>query len=87
MDVVPVGLAWQSAMDERPELNLYIGDGIHPNIHGTYLTVCVVYVTIFGVSPIRLTYLPSEDPGVNDDEGAFLQRIAWETVQDYQAQP
>jgi hypothetical protein len=61
-------------------------DRIHPNIHGTYLTALTIYAAVFGKSPIGLTYLPSNYPGVTEEEGAFLQRIAWETVQEYQAQ-
>ena len=87
LDVAPVGFAWQSAMEERPELDMYDSDEIHPSIHGTYLTVNVMYATIFGESPIGLTYLPTEDSGVvTEEEATFLQRIAWETVQEYQAQ-
>ena len=113
-DVAPVGLAWQQAIDERPELTLAGPDGIHPSIHGTYLATNVVYVTIFGQSPNSTAYLPAapshdctteeedkeaHDPAldayfagrvsgcVTEEEAAFLQRIAWETVQAYRAQP
>jgi len=97
--VAPVGLAWQKAIDERPDLNLY-ADGLHPNIQGTYLTTCVFYATIFGKSPVGLTYYPADMiAGIDDqkvrwdewqklteDEMAFLQQIAWDTVVDYQNQ-
>ena len=100
--VAPAGLAWQRALQERPDLNLYDEDLIHPSIHGTYLTICVLYATIFGQSPIGLSYLPVDMLGDDDydallfmrkkwqmteEEAAFLQRIAWETVVDYQKQP
>lgn len=94
VDVAPVGLAWQRAQQERPELDMYDNDQEHPSIHGTYLAVNVVYATIFGKSPVGLTYLPSKMTffrdgtlrGMTADEAEFLQRIAWETVQDYQTQ-
>ena len=86
-DVAPVGLAWQRAMEERPELDLYYLDGDHPSIHGTYLAINVVYATVFGKSPIGLAYQPTRGRvGVTEEEAAFLRRIAWETVQEYQAQ-
>jgi len=98
--VAPAGLAWQRALQERPDLNLYDDDLIHPSIHGTYLTICVLYATIFGQSPIGVSYrpvdmLPEDDLlfstrekwQMTDEEAAFLQRIAWETVADYQEQP
>ena len=86
IEVAPVGLAWQRAMEERPDLDMYDLDREHPSIYGTYLAVNVVYATVFGESPIGLAYLPSESGGVTEEEAAFLQRIAWETVQEYQAQ-
>lgn len=84
VDVAPAGLAWKHAMEERPDLDLYSSDKTHPSIHGSYLVVNVLYGTIFGESPIGLSYLPSMSPGVTEDEAAFLQRVAWETVQEYQ---
>ena len=96
VDVAPVGLAWQQAMKERPELDMYSSDGEHPSIYGSYLAVNVVYATVFGESPVGLAYRPPEKiyplsnggytQGVTDEDAAFLQRIAWETVQEYQAQ-
>ena len=86
IEVAPAGLAWQRAIDERPDLDMYDADRVHPSIHGIYLSVNVLFATIFGESPSGLTYLPDEAGGVTDEEAAFLQRIAWETVQEYQAQ-
>ena len=86
VDVAPVGLAWQRAMEERPDLDMYGSDREHPSIYGTYLAINVVYATVFEKSPIGLAYLPSEGGGMTEEEAAFLQRIAWETIQEYQAQ-
>jgi hypothetical protein len=84
VDVAPVGLAWQRAMEERPALDMYDADREHPSICGTYLAVNVVYATVFGRNPVGLAYLPSEGGGVTAEEAAFLQRVAWETVQEVQ---
>ena len=96
IDVAPVGLAFQRVKKERPDLDMLRIDGEHPNIYGTYLATNVVYATVFGESPIGLPYLPPEDifyvwsdgdrRGITKEEAAFLQRIAWETVQGYRAQ-
>jgi hypothetical protein len=47
-----------------------------------YLATCVVYATIYGRSPSGSTYTPA---GVTAEEAAFLQKIAWQTVQEYKA--
>ncbi len=86
VDVAPVGLALQRAMEERPELDMYDLDRVHTSIHGTYLATNVIYATIFAKSPVGLTYLPSKNWSVTAEEAAFLQRIAWETVLEYQVQ-
>jgi hypothetical protein len=83
--VAPVALAWRNALQQRPDLRLY-ADTEHPTIHGTYLGVCVVYATVLGKSPEGLDYWPQED-GVTEDDAAFLQQIAWETVREYEEEP
>jgi len=92
LHVAPVPLAWIRITNERPDFNLYDEDDpfesylegkAHPNIQGTYLGACILYATLFGVSPEGLSYLP---PRMTQDEADFLQRIAWETVQEYLAE-
>jgi|GEM_PF-341613 len=79
--VAPVGLAWQKALENDPEIDLYVKDGSHPTVQGTYLAACVFYTTIWHKSPEGIQY------GVeflnSFDERLFLQRIAWETVLEY----
>lgn len=81
-DLAPVGIAWQRAGEEQPELDLYGPDGIHGNIHGTYLAANVVYATVYGETA-SLTYVPE---GISEEEASFLRRIAWETVEEYSQQ-
>jgi hypothetical protein len=80
VDVAPVGLAWQRAMQERGSLNLYAADREHPSVAGTYLTTAVVYATVFGKDPTPLAYVPG---GISADDAAFLRRVAWATVGEY----
>ncbi len=80
--VAPVGLAWQAAVAERPELAMYDTDAEHPSMHGTYLAAATILATIYGQDLRDATYLPD---GVTEDEGAFLRLIAWETVNEYSA--
>jgi hypothetical protein len=96
VEVAPVGLAWQRAMEERPEVDLYNAGGTFPSIYGTYLAANVVYATVLGKDPSGLAYLPAEGiyplsngetvSGITEEEAAFLRRIAWETIQEYQVQ-
>jgi hypothetical protein len=99
--VAPAGLAWQRAAKERPDMELYAGDGIHFSPYGYYLMLCVLYGTIYDKSPVGLSYRMADMPNstlgswfywylpngwqLTEDEAAFLQRIAWETVQEYEA--
>ena len=82
VDVAPVGLAWQLAATQRPDLDMYATDREHPSVYGMYLAACVVYATIYDKNPIGLKYGMS---GMTPDQVAFLQRIAWQTISDYRA--
>jgi len=82
VDVAPVGLAWQEASRLRPGMNFYGPDREHPSIFGTYLATCVIYATVYDRDPGGYTYAP---PGITREEAAFLQKVAWQTVQDYRA--
>jgi hypothetical protein len=77
--VIPAGLAFARAREKQPELNLYAPDKRHPSVAGTYLAACTVFAALTGRSPIGNSYLAGIDPPT----AAFLQQIAWDTVQDY----
>jgi len=77
--VIPAGLAFARARAQRPELNLYAPDKRHPSLAGTYLSACTVYAALFKKSPVGLKY----NAGLDEATAAFLQAVAWETVQDY----
>jgi hypothetical protein len=76
--VAPVGAAWQRALDEHPELELWQRDGSHPSPEGTYLAACVFYATLLGESPEGAGYLA----GLPEETAQFLQAAAAETVLD-----
>jgi len=82
VDVAPVGLAWQQASKQRPDLDMYAADREHPSIYGMYLATCVVFATVYGKTPAGFNYVPS---GISSEQAGFLQTIAWQTVQDYRA--
>ena len=77
--VIPAGLAFARSVAQRPALNLYAPDKRHPSVAGTYLAACTTYASLFGKSPAGLKY----NAGLDPDTAAFLQVIAWETVQAY----
>jgi hypothetical protein len=93
--VAPVSMAWKRANAKRPDLDLYGRDRRYANISGTYLTTAVLYATIFGESPEGLSHKPSDLIGgpesslweewkISEEDIAYMQRIAWETVVAYQ---
>ena len=74
--VAPVGVAWQRALEEHPELELWQRDGSHPSPEGTYLAACVFYATLLGESPEGAGYVA----GLPEETARFLQSVAAETV-------
>lgn len=74
--VAPVGIAWQNAVTQDPQLGLWQMDGLHASREGTYLSACVFYALIFLQSPEGLNY----EAGLSQETAQFLQAIAAETV-------
>ena len=82
---VPVGPAWELAMDLRPSVDLFTSDGSHPNELGTLLTAAVFVRTITGELPgILPTLYRIEDAqgetvrlmNHNPEDVEFCRRIA-----------
>jgi len=78
--VIPVGLAFEEAYRRKPGIVLHKHyDGSHPELIGTYLAAATCYASIYGKSPVGNTY---DYFGKIDPETlAFLQQVAWDTVQ------
>jgi hypothetical protein len=77
--VIPVGLAFQRAIDQVPGVRLHQPDTIHPSLAGTYLAAAVFYSALFGESPEPLEHDTELDPSL----ARQLRRIAWDTTQAY----
>lgn len=78
-EVVPVGLAFAKATAERPDIALRIADKSHPSRAGTYLAACTFFASLYQQSPIGLGY----DAGLDEETALYLQKVAWQTVQNY----
>lgn len=76
MTIAPVGVAWNRVLVDHPEIPLYMSDGSHPTIQGSYLAACVFYVTVFGESPVGLEF----DASLGDEVAEILQQVASDVV-------
>lgn len=81
--VIPVGLAFERARAERPELELHVEfDHSHPNLAGSYLAAATVYATLYDARSFVLEY---DYFGRLDSETIrFLQTVAIDTVSEFQ---
>ena len=77
--VIPGGIASAREMAERPELDLYVPDLRHSSLAGTYLAAATTFAALFGRSPEGNRYTA----GLHAEAAAFMQRTAWQTVQEY----
>jgi len=82
---VPVGSAWQLALDLRPSVDLYTSDGSHPNELGTLLTAAVFVRVICGALPDKIPTLYTAEDRRGEtirlmnhyaEDAEFCQRIA-----------
>ena len=74
--VVPVGMAWKDVRKKRDEVVLYVKDGAHPSLKGSYLTACCFYSAIFNDSPVGSNYYSLLGPKIC----YFLQSISAKNV-------
>ncbi len=78
--VIPVGLAFEEAYRRRPGLQLHNKiDGSHPSMAGTYLAACTVLASVYGISPVGNSY--DYYGAIDRETAAFLQQVAYETVE------
>lgn len=80
--VIPVGLAFAKAYEQRPDLKLHVEfDHSHPNLAGSYLAAATALTSLYDISPVGLTY---DYYGRLDTETTtFLQEIAADTVAEF----
>jgi hypothetical protein len=80
-EIAPVGIAWGEALRDRADLELWKRDGHHPSRLGSYLAACVFYRELTGRDPMNSSYLG----GLAEDDARFLQQIAGDAVDEYEA--
>ncbi|MFQ3347606.1 MAG: hypothetical protein ACI8RT_001342 [Candidatus Azotimanducaceae bacterium] len=82
--VIPVGLAYALSYQKRPSFSLHADfDHTHPNLRGTYLGACVVYLSLYDDDLEGLSY--DYFGRLAKDEALYLQQIARETVDAFAA--
>ncbi len=74
--VAPAGLAFARVLRDKPDLVLYSQDG-HPTTYGTFLAACVVYVAIFGHSPVGNAY---SDSAITPELRTYFEQVATQTI-------
>jgi hypothetical protein len=62
--VAPAGDAWQAVLRHDPAIDLWQPDGSHPSPDGTYLAACVLYTSIFKISPVGSSDMGGLPPDV-----------------------
>lgn len=72
--LAPSGIAFARERNLYPEYDLYFSpsDRIHPNLSGSYLSACCIYGTLFGRSPVQLSYTA----GIPDAQVKILRALA-----------
>ena len=76
--IAPVGVAMANALTERPDLPMLGPDAENESPAGAYLAAAVIYATLYDRSPEGLPY---HHWALSTDDAAFLQRVAWQTVE------
>lgn len=78
MEVAPVGIAWQNALQTKHDLELWADDGRHPSGYGSFLAANVIYALVFKQDPARI-HIPGDDEN-QEKLHKFLQLTAADVV-------
>lgn len=71
--IIHSGQAYYEAFKKQPDIYLWKEDGYHANQNGEYLAGLVWFEKLFGVSPIKVNYVPE---GIALKSAKYLRRIA-----------
>ncbi len=74
----PAGAAWDLVRAMHPGIALYVQDGSHPSLAGSYLVACTMYATCFRRSPVGAFHPTAMHP----DTAGILQQAAAQVVLD-----
>ena len=82
--VIPCGMAFERSSKDFPEIELIRSDNRHPTVAGTYLEAAVFFASLTGITPTDCDFYGRfDDLIVVPETGKKLQRIAWNTVRDF----
>lgn len=73
----PAGSAFYDVYTNHPEIGLYQNDGSHPVLAGSYLAALCHYATVYGKSPIGVSFVPN---GISAEVALILQTAAHRAV-------
>lgn len=77
--VAPVGEVWKKFRDMHPSVDLYVSDGSHPSLYGTYLAGLVFYQSLFQTGFSLPVFKPSNIP---DSTANAMQALVSQMIQD-----
>jgi hypothetical protein len=76
--VCPVGRVWHHLRDHNAEIELYMSDGSHPSLAGSYAAACAFYTMIFGRDPDSI----SHNAGLDKTAARAIRLAVHEVVYD-----
>ncbi len=76
-EVAPVGAVWKQVRDSFPNIQLYVSDGSHPSLAGSYLAACTFYSSMFHKEATTFY-----DPGLGAADAFAIQSMASRVVLD-----
>ncbi len=81
--VSPVGAVWRELRDNGIPFNLYVGDGSHPSIYGSYTAALTFYTIFFENDPTLITYVPN---GISSTDATTIKNATKNIVYNNLAQ-
>ncbi|MGV3697983.1 DUF4886 domain-containing protein [Flavobacterium sp.] len=80
-EVTPAGAVWKFVKENYPEINLYVPDGSHPSLEGSYLAACCFYTSLFRKDPTLI----SNNYGLDSGTASIIKNATKSIVFDQMA--
>ncbi len=81
--VSPVGAVWRYLRAQSPDLNLYVSDGSHPSLLGSYAAACSFYTTLYRKDPTLITFNSSLSEANANTIKAAVKTIVYDHLTDW----
>lgn len=79
-ELAGAGAVWRYLRSQHPEINLYVSDGSHPSVAGSYAAACALYTSIYKKNPEDISWNSSLSETVSQQIKTATRVVMYEDL-------